>query len=283
MLHFTKMHGLGNDYVYVSLFDQEVQDPIALAQAVADRHTGIGSDGLILISPPEVPGAHVRMEMLNADGSYGQMCGNGIRCVAKFAYERGLAHVNPMHVQTEAGVLELQLTIDPLDRVVEARVDMGPPIFDPARIPVTVAGERVVKHPIQIEGETLMMTCVSLGNPHVVFFERDLKRVPLAEWGPQIERHPWFPERVNVHFVQIVRPDFVGMVTWERGSGITRACGTGASAVCVAGVVNGLTERKITARLPGGNLRLHWDENSGHVFMTGPAVEVYRGEWLGPA
>ena len=278
-LRFTKMHGLSNDYVYVSLFDQRVDDPPALARAVSDRHRGIGSDGLILVAPPEIPGAHVRMMMFHVDGSRGQMCGNALRCVAKLAYDRGLARVNPLRIQTDRGVLTADLTLDENGRVREVRADMDVPILDPRRIPVTAAGDRIVQQPLSLEGVTLAMTCVSMGNPHVVFFEPELARVPLREWGPRIERHPIFPERTNVHFAQVVRRDFVGMITWERGSGVTQACGTGACAVCVAGVLAGLTDRRITVRLPGGALRIEWDEATNHVFMTGPAEEVFTGEW----
>jgi len=278
---FTKMHGLGNDYVYVSLFDQKLENPDDLARAVSDRHRGVGSDGLILVAPPEVPNAQVRMIMFNVDGSRGQMCGNGIRCGAKLAYDHGLARVNPMRVQTDAGVLSVDLTVGNDGRVREVRVDMGVPILEPRRIPVLAEGDRAIKVPLSVEGDTLLMTCVSMGNPHAVFFERDLGRVPLRDWGPQIENHRVFPERTNVHFVQIVRRDYVGMITWERGSGATQACGTGASAVCVAGVLNGLTDRRITTRLPGGSLQIEWDEESNHVFMTGPAEEVFTGEWPG--
>lgn len=278
-LRFTKMHGLGNDYVYVSLLDQSVQDAPALARAISDRHRGVGSDGLILIAPPDGPDAHVRMEMYNADGSRAQMCGNGIRCVAKLAYERGLARFNPLRVATDAGVLSLDLTLDAAGRVSEVRVDMGEPILEAARIPVALAGERVVNVAIPLGEQVLSMTCVSTGNPHAVFFTDSLARVPLRDWGPKIERHPLFPQRTNVHFVQVIDRGRVKMATWERGSGITQACGTGASAVCVAGVLNGLTDRRIVATLPGGDLKLEWDQATNHVFMTGPATEVFTGVW----
>lgn len=280
-IKFTKMHGLGNDYVCVDLSDQRVDDPATLARVISDRHRGVGSDGLILIAPPDDAGAHVRMIMFNADGSRAQMCGNGVRCVAKLAYERGLARANPLRVQTDRGVLSLDLTLDADQRVREVRVDMGPPILEPRRIPVALDGERVVASLIPVGERLLSMTAVSMGNPHAVFFEPDLARVPLAEWGPQLERHSLFPERINVHFAQVVRPDLVRMITWERGTGITQACGTGASAVCVAGVLNDLTGRAITAELPGGRLKLEWDQASNHVFMTGPAEEVFTGEWTG--
>lgn len=278
-LKFTKMHGLGNDYVYVGLFDQQVADPAALARAVSDRHRGIGSDGLILVGPPQAPTAQVRMQMFNADGSRAQMCGNGIRCVAKLAYERGWARFNPLRVETDAGVLTLQLTLDAQGRVALVRVDLGEPILEAARIPVRSTTARVLNLPIEFCGTSLPMTCVSMGNPHVVFFVPELERVPLAEWGPVLERHPLFPERINVHFVQVESPTYIRMATWERGAGPTQACGTGAAAVCVAGVLTGNSQRKLRARLPGGELDLEWDEATNHVFKAGPATEVFTGEW----
>ncbi|MEP0845894.1 MAG: diaminopimelate epimerase [Phycisphaerae bacterium] len=278
-LQFTKMHGLGNDYVYVSLFDQSVANPVRLAKAISDRHRGVGSDGLILVGPPESADAHARMQMFNADGSRAQMCGNGIRCVAKLAYERGWARSNPLRVQTDAGVLSLDLALDRAGRVEQVRVDMGAPVLDPRQIPVLLPGERVVSAAIPLPEKVLNVTCVSMGNPHAVFFVEDLMQVPLKQWGPMIERHPLFPQRINAHFVQVQSPERVKMATWERGAGATQACGTGASAVCVAGVLNRLTQRKITAQLPGGFLTLEWDEGSGHVFMTGPATEVFTGVW----
>jgi diaminopimelate epimerase len=278
-LHFTKMHGLGNDYVYVSLFDQHLADPSELSRAVSDRHCGIGADGLILVGPAEAEGAHVRMQMFNVDGSRGEMCGNGIRCVGKLAYERGWARHNPLRVQTDAGVLGLDLSLDDAGHVCAARVDMGTPVLDPTRIPVALSGEKIVGMPVPVRGRVLNATCVSMGNPHAVFFAEALARVPLDEWGPKLERHPLFPRGMNVHFAQVVARDRVKMITWERGSGRTQACGTGACAVCVAGVLNGKSDRAITAVLPGGELKIEWDEASDHVFMTGPAVEVFTGQW----
>lgn len=301
-LAFTKMHGLGNDYVYVSVFDQLVSRPARLARAVSDRHRGVGGDGLILVAPPEDPAAHVRMIVYNADGSRAQMCGNGIRCVGKFAYERGLARVNPLRVQTDAGVLELQLRLDRRDRVRGVRVDLGPPILEPRRIPVKLAGDLAVNvelpplrprrvgktPPPRGAGETRpppgppagrRFTAVSMGNPHAVFHVPDVARVPLAEWGPVIASHPLFPEGVNVHFAQVLTAGRVRVVTWERGAGATQACGTGAAAVCVAGALSGRSGRRLVVELPGGELRLEWNERSGHVFMTGPAQEVFTGQW----
>ncbi len=278
-LKFTKMHGLGNDYVLMSLFDQSVRATAELARAISDRHRGVGSDGLILVGPPESADADVRMLVFNADGSHAQMCGNGIRCLAKLCYEHGLARRNPLRVATDAGVLTLELTCTADDRVALVRVDVGAPVLEPWRIPVALGGQRVVAAPLPLRAHVLSVTCVSFGNPHAVFFTDDVSSEPLDQWGPQIERHPLFPERINVHFAQVLAPERVRMITWERGAGLTQACGTGASAVCVAGVLNRLTERAITAELPGGELSLVWDEPSNHVFMTGPATEVFQGEW----
>lgn len=278
-LRFTKMHGLGNDYVYVSTFDQTVANAPGLARKIADRHRGVGGDGLILIAPPSSDDADVRMEMYNADGSRAEMCGNGIRCVAKYAYERGLSRRNPMRVATDRGVLELELTLDAAERVSEIRVDMGEPILDPKLIPVSLSGSRIVATPLPMDGQVLMVTCVSMGNPHAVFFCEQLASVPIKTWGARLETHPVFPQRANIHFVQVMKPNAVKMATWERGAGVTQACGTGAAAVCVAGVLNRLTERAITAHLPGGSLKLEWSAQNNHVYKTGPATDVFDGVW----
>jgi len=278
-LEFTKMHALGNDYVYVCTHRQRVDDPATLARRIADRHRGVGGDGLILIAPAESPEAHVRMVLYNADGSRGQMCGNGIRCVAKYAYEHGLARTSPMRVQTDHGTLTCELRRDPRDRVEAVRVDMGPPILEPARVPVALPGEQVVDVRVQIEGLDLPVTCLSLGNPHAVFFVPDVGIIPLDYWGPRVERSPLFPQRTNVHFVQVLAPQRLRMVTWERGSGITQACGTGASAACVAGVLTARAAHDVTVEMPGGELDITWDARTRHVFMTGPATEVFAGVW----
>jgi diaminopimelate epimerase len=276
-LNFTKLHGLGNDYLLIDAFDQEIVSPDELARAMSNRHFGVGSDGIILAAPSDT--ADVRMRMFNADGSEAEMCGNGIRCLAKFAWDRDLAKVNPMKIETLAGVLTLQLTLVD-NTVVAAKADMGEPKLKPAEVPVNIPGEGpAVKHSFELEGSTANGTCVSMGNPHLIFFVEDVDEVELTTIGPKWENHPAFPNRVNVHYVQVLAPDKVKMRTWERGSGITLACGTGASAVCVAGVLESRTERKITAQLPGGNLDLEWDETSNHVFMTGPVVEVFTGSW----
>jgi len=279
-MRFTKMHGIGNDYVYVDGFAERVPDPPGLARRIADRHFGVGGDGLILILPAEK--ADARMRMFNADGSEAQMCGNGIRCLAKYVHDHGLSEANPLRVETAAGVKTVELTLDEAGKVAAATVDMGEPILTPAEIPVNIPRQRVVDTPLQTGRHAYSMTCVSMGNPHAVMFVDDVEAVPLEEVGPAIERHPLFPERINAHFVQAASPEEVTLRTWERGSGITLACGTGASAVCVAGALTGRTGRKILAHLPGGDLGLEWRESDNHVYMTGPAVEVFRGEWPEP-
>ena len=276
-MRFTKMHGLGNDYVYVDCFGQQVADPAGLARTISDRHFGVGGDGLILILPSDQ--ADVRMRMFNADGSEGQMCGNGIRCVAKYAYDHGRTHANPMSVQTAAGIKTIQLELDAADKVTQATVDMGEPILDPVQIPVNIPQKRVVDLPVRTPKYAYNMTCVSMGNPHAVIYVDDVNAVPLEQVGPELEHHRLFPQRINVHFVQVHSQGEVTMRTWERGSGITLACGTGASAVCVAGVLTGKAGRKIVAHLPGGDLRLEWRADNNHVYMTGPAAEVFSGDW----
>lgn len=278
-LEFTKMHGLGNDYVVVALFDQSLEQPAELAPRICARHSGVGADGLILVGPPQSPGGHLRIEIFNADGSRAEMCGNGIRCVAKRAYEAGWARENPLRIETDVGVRTVELSVDPAGRVGDVRVDMGVPVLDPQKIPVALGGDRVVGMSVPLMGKMLSATCVSIGNPHAVFFTDNLARVPLAEWGPKLERHPLFAQRINVHFAQVLARDRVKMASWERGVGATQACGTGACAVCVAGALTERTGRKLTARLPGGELRLEWDQQSNHVFMTGPATEVFTGRW----
>ena len=274
-MKFTKMHGLGNDYVFVNCFEQPVTDATSVARAISDRHTGVGSDGLILIYPSAT--ADVRMQIYNADGSRAEMCGNGIRCVAKFAYEHRLTDKTDMVIETDAGLKNVKLHPEE-NLVTQVTVDMGLPILDPARIPVNLPSERVVDHPITVGNSSYRMTCVSMGNPHAVVFVDDLDDVALEVIGPQFEHAPQFPQRTNVHFVRVDSPSRVTMRTWERGSGITQACGTGACAVCVAGALTQRTDRAITATLPGGDLKLQWADND-HLHMTGPAVEVFTGNW----
>jgi diaminopimelate epimerase len=278
-MRFTKMHGIGNDYVYVNCFTEAVpKDPAALSVRVSDRHTGIGSDGLILICPSDR--ADARMRMFNADGSESEMCGNGIRCVAKYVYDHGIARKPQLTIETGRGVLTIDLETAG-DKVQRARVDMGEPILKSAEIPTTLKGDPPVNADLAVGNLSFEATCVSMGNPHAVIFVPDVSRVPLESIGPQIERAPAFPNRTNVHFVQVHSPGEVTMRTWERGSGITRACGTGACAVCVAGVLAGRTGRKLRAHLPGGDLDLEWSEADNHVYKTGPATEVFSGEWHG--
>ncbi|RLB71727.1 MAG: diaminopimelate epimerase [Deltaproteobacteria bacterium] len=276
-MKFTKMHGAGNDYVYVNGFEEQIENPAELAIQVSHRHFGIGSDGLIQILPSEV--ADVRMQMFNLDGSEGAMCGNGIRCVAKYAYDHGLVDRLEMAVETAAGIFSLVMFAGPSGLVTRVQVNMGEPRLTRSEIPMSgPATERAVAIPIEINNRQLEMTCVSMGNPHVVIFVADVKEFPVTEIGSQIENHAWFPDRVNVEFVQIVSPTEVIQRTWERGSGETFACGTGASAVAVAGVLTGRTQRKIVNHLRGGDLELEWLED-GPVMMTGPAVEVFNGEF----
>jgi diaminopimelate epimerase len=278
-MRFTKMHGIGNDYVYVSTFDQVLPpEPAELARALSDRHFGVGGDGLILIMPSER--ADARMRMFNADGSEGQMCGNGVRCVAKYLYDHGLARKSKLSIETSRGVLVLDLEIRG-DRVERVRVDMGAPIFAADRIPTLLPGEPPIEVPLRLGDCELTLTALSMGNPHVVAFVSDVAAVPLELLGPQIERHAAFPERVNAHVAQVLAPGEVRMRTWERGSGITLACGTGACAVCVAGVLTRRTRRAVLAHLPGGDLELEWPDERASVFMTGPAVEVFSGDWPG--
>ena len=295
-LPFTKMHGLGNDYVYVDGFEHAVDDPASLARAVSDRHRGVGSDGLILVLPPDRGSeAHVRMRMFNADGSESEMCGNGVRCVCKFAIDRGLATANPLRVQTGRGVLSLVWTAGSDDLVESVRVDMGAPILASAQIPAQLAGldagAPVVGHRglagvlRAAIGETAwgaiepVATLVSMGNPHLVLWCPGVECIDLGAIGPVLERHAAFPARINVHLVEVIDREHVRMRTWERGSGITQACGTGACAVAVAGVLEGRTHGAIRADLPGGTLALEWAGGESPVFMTGPATTVFDGTW----
>jgi len=289
-MRFTKMHGLGNDYVYVNCLEEQVAEAAKLAKAVSDRHFGIGSDGLILICPSQQ--ADVRMQIFNADGSEAEMCGNGIRCVAKYAYERRLAEAGPsfpvpgrpdcpasLRIETASAVLTVGLRTDDNDRVHSVCVNMGEPILRPKDIPVELPGEQVIAQPVEIEGQKLLMSCVSMGNPHAVFFTEDLERIELERIGPAIERHRLFPNRTNVHFVRVDGQGEFTMRTWERGSGITLACGTGACACCVAAVLTGRCRRRCTAHLPGGNLELNFSAKDNCLYMTGEAVEVFEGTW----
>ena len=275
-MKFTKMHGIGNDYVYINCFEEEIEDPARLAPIISDRHFGVGSDGLILILPSNV--ADCKMRIFNADGSEAQMCGNGVRCVAKYVYDHKITQKNPLTVETLSGTKTIQLFTED-GKVSQARVTMGKPRLMRSEIPMLGKETQVIDEILTIDKDvSFRITCVSMGNPHCVIFVNNFDKVDIQKYGQEIERHQVFPERINVHFVQVHNPKEVTMKTWERGSGITMACGTGASAVCVAGVLNKKTERKILAHLPGGDLELEWAED-GNVYMTGPATEVFTGEW----
>ena len=283
------MHGLGNDYIYINCFAETVDDAASLAVKLSDRHTGIGADGLILICPSD--SADVRMRMFNADGSEAEMCGNGIRCVAKytcdhnlvrlggeFAAAGGASYEKSLNIETARGILTVGLEIGGDGKVSMVCVNMGEPILAAGEIPVALDGEKIVNHPIEIDGTALAMTCVSMGNPHAVFFCEDTKAIDLEKTGPLIENHPLFPQRVNAHFVTVSSANEFTMRSWERGSGITMACGTGACASLVAGLLNGLIDRSAVAHLPGGNLELCWSEADNCVYAAGPAVEVFSGK-----
>jgi diaminopimelate epimerase len=277
-MKFTKMHGAGNDYIYVDCFAQVTPvNPQQLAVRMADRRFGIGGDGLILIEPAE--GADARMRMFNADGSEAEMCGNGIRCVAKYVYDHGICQRPHLRIATGNGVLDLDLEVQN-GKTVGVTVDMGQPKIDAAQIPTTLSSSRVIDLPVQFDGKELKLTCVSMGNPHCVIFLPQATDELVLEYGPIIEKDPRFPQRTNVEFVEVISRNELRQRTWERGSGETWACGTGASAVCVAGVLTGLADRQVLIHLLGGDLSLRWDEASEHVFMTGEAVEVFEGTWL---
>lgn len=274
-MKFTKMHGCGNDYVYVNLFEEQIENPAKVSIAVSDRHFGIGSDGLITIGASEI--ADFRMRIYNADGSEAEMCGNGIRCVAKYVYDHKLTDKTEITVETGAGVKTLQLTVED-DKVTLVRVDMGEPILTPDEIPVVADGDRVVDEPIVVDDKEWHMTCVSMGNPHAVVFVDDVAHFELEKYGPLFENHVRFPKRTNTEFVQIISRNEAIMRVWERGSAETWACGTGTCATVMACILNGLTDNDVLVHLRGGDLRIVYDEKSNHVFMTGPATEVFEGE-----
>ena len=275
-MNFTKMQGAGNDYVYVNCFEETVANPQQLAIQVSDRNFGIGSDGLILIMPSD--NADVRMRMFNSDGSESEMCGNGIRCVAKYAFDHGLVSKTEISVETGAGILTLRLVPGSDGKIEKVRVNMGPPRLSRSEIPMTGGtSEQVVAEQLTILDRTFSITCASMGNPHCVIFVEDVANFPVSTYGPLIENHELFPRRTNVEFVQIISRTEVRQRTWERGAGETLACGTGSSAVTAACVLNGLTEKKILNHLSGGDLEMEWAED-GCIYMTGPAVEVFSGE-----
>jgi len=275
-MRFTKMHGIGNDYVFVDMFHETVADPQKTAIEISNRHFGVGSDGLILIEPSQT--ADIRMSMFNPDGSQAEMCGNGVRCVAKYAYEHGLVSSTEIDLETLAGTKQLQLDLAPDGTVQSVRVNMGPPIFERSAIPVRGSGPDALDEEIVSGDETFSASCLSIGNPHCVILVGDVDTFPVAIHGPIIETHSLFPQRANVEFVQVISPQRIRQRTWERGAGETLACGTGACAVAVACASRGLTQRHVTVQLLGGDLDLDWADD-GNVYMTGPAVEVFTGDW----
>lgn len=287
-MKFTKMHGLGNDYVYVDCFDQQVRDPARLAVQISDRHTGVGSDGLILIQPSKI--AHARMEIYNADGSRAEMCGNGIRCLAKYLLEHQKVPCQPdasrqsLQIETDAGLRNLQATLE-AGRVTSVSVDMGRASTAPDDLPANTDQPAIIDQPFHIDAQTLPVTrvtlpvtCVSVGNPHAVIFVDQLEAIDLSLVGPRVEQHSMFPQRINVHLVQVVTRGEMNLRSWERGSGLTRACGTGATAAVAAAVITHRTDRRVLVHLPGGDLHVEWAEDD-HLWMTGPAEEVFTGEW----
>ena len=273
-MKFTKMHGLGNDYVYVNCFEEKIDNPPAVARFVSDRHFGIGSDGLIMINPSKT--ADFEMEMYNADGSRGEMCGNGIRCVAKYVYDYGLTDKTQISVETLGGIKYLDLTVED-GKVSLVKVDMGKPELEADRIPIISEREQVIDEPIEVDGKEYHMTGVSMGNPHAVIYVDDVKGLDLEKTGPKFENHERFPKRINTEFVHCIDRQTVEMRVWERGSGETLACGTGACAVAVSSILNNLTDTQVTVKLLGGDLQIEWDREKNHVFMTGPAKVVFDG------
>ena len=275
-MKFTKMHGIGNDYVYMDCTKERLENPGEIARLVSDRHKGIGSDGLILIQSSDE--ADFEMAMYNADGSYGKMCGNGIRCVAKYVYDNGLTDKTEISVISGGAVKYLKLTVEN-GKVKKVRVNMGEPILKPSEIPVVGDGDKLVAVPIVVDNQVYEMTCVSMGNPHAVVFLDDVENLKIEEIGPRFEQHERFPDRVNTEFVERIDRKTLKMRVWERGSGETMACGTGACAVAVASILAGHTEDEVEVELLGGCLQIRWDREKNRVFMTGPAVEVFSGEY----
>ncbi len=274
-MKFTKMQGCGNDYVYINCFQEKINNPETLAKLLSDRHFGIGGDGLILIKPSKA--ADCMMEMYNADGSQGEMCGNGIRCLAKYAYDYGIVNKTSISVETKAGIKELELTLE--DNMVKmVTVDMGEPIVTPKEIPAISDEEAIIDALIEVEGIPYTITAVSMGNPHGVVFVEDTKVIELEKIGPGFEHHPMFPNRVNTEFIQIVDKNTINMRVWERGSGETLACGTGACASVYAAILNGRTDDQVLVHLLGGDLTIFYNRADNHIYMTGPAEVVFDGE-----
>ena len=276
-MKFTKMQGIGNDYVYVNCFEETVKDPAAVAKYVSDRHFGIGSDGLILIKPSDI--ADCEMDMYNLDGSQGAMCGNGIRCVAKYVYDYGIVKKENISVSTKSGIKYLDLTVRD-GKVALVRVNMGSPVLTASQIPVVSSTEEMINAPLKVNGETYYITAVSMGNPHAIVYMADVDHLDIGEIGPYFENHMAFPDRVNTEFVEVLDDHTLKMRVWERGSGETLACGTGACAVAVASILNGHVdgEKPVTVKLLGGDLEIFWDRQENLVYMTGPAATVFDGE-----
>ena len=276
-MKFTKMHGIGNDYVYVNCFEETVENPSAVARYVSDRHFGIGSDGLILIKPSDV--ADCEMDMYNLDGSQGAMCGNGIRCVAKYAYDYGIVNKEHISVATKSGIKYLDLTVEN-GKVSKVKVNMGSPILTARQIPVVSEKEEVINEPLKVNGETYYITAVSMGNPHAIVYMTDIDNLEIEKIGPSFENHVAFPDRVNTEFVEVIDKHTVKMRVWERGYGETLACGTGACAVAVASILNGHVDgdKPVTVKLLGGDLQIFWNRQENLVYMTGPAATVFDGE-----
>ena len=275
-MKFTKMEGCGNDYVYVNGFEEKIDNPNEVAIAVSDRHFGIGSDGLIIINPSEV--ADFKMCMYNADGSEGKMCGNGIRCVAKYVYDFNLTDKDVITVETLSGIKTLKFNVEN-GKVKTVRVNMGAPILECDKVPVKYDDEKMINKPVKVDGKTFNITCVSMGNPHAVTFINDTDNLEIEKIGPKFENNEIFPDKVNTEFIQIIDKNTVKMRVWERGSGETFACGTGACASVVASVLNGLTENKVTVKLLGGDLEIAYNQDENTVYMTGPARVVFTGEY----
>lgn len=275
-INFTKMQGCGNDYVYISGFSEKIpsEKKPDFVRRMSDRHFGIGGDGVIFVNPSEM--ADFEMEMYNADGTRAEMCGNGIRCVAKFVYDKGLTDKKEITIESFGQVKYLRLFAED-GKVKRVRVDMGEPVLRAEEIPVVCAGEQAVAEPVEVEGRMYEMTCVSMGNPHAVVFMEDVAGMEIEKTGPSFENHARFPKRVNTEFVKVIDRNTAEMRVWERGSGETLACGTGCCAVAVACVLNGLTERRVTVIVPGGRLEIEWDEKNNRVYMTGPAETVFEG------
>lgn len=276
-MKFTKMQGIGNDYVYINCFEENVEDPAAVAKFVSDRHFGIGSDGLILIRPSEV--ADCEMDMYNLDGSQGAMCGNGIRCVAKYVFDHGIVDRTTLSISTRSGIKHVELSVCD-GKVSMVKVNMGSPILQARQIPVAVETEQAIDAPIEVDNKIWNFTAISMGNPHAIVYVEDPDLLELEKIGPLFENHLLFPDRINTEFVQVLDRHTLKMRVWERGSGETLACGTGACAVTVASILNGHVDedRPVTVKLAGGDLQIFWDRSENLVYMTGPAVTVFEGE-----